>query len=107
MGQSEKGFGLFWLRTYNVYFDGDFAEGEPGDEDAVGDMLVSWVCGVKKGLGETNKMVIKTANQSSWALNSEFASLRHSPVLMSYVFPRTTKTHVVFANVSYCCQVRF
>jgi hypothetical protein len=44
----------------------------------------------------THKTVMNTANHNSCALSSELASDLHSPRLMSYVLPRTTKTQVAW-----------
>jgi len=41
-------------------------------------------------------MVMNTANQNSCTLSREFASDRHTPYLMSYELPITTKAQVVY-----------
>lgn len=84
--------------THDLDFDGDFAESDPGDEDAVkGVVSVSLLLLVRLQRGGcTNNIVMNTANHNSCALSKECESLLHSPRLISYMSPRTTNTQVAW-----------
>jgi uncharacterized membrane protein len=80
--------------TYDFDLDGYFAEGTPGNQHAA----TLSVDGVREAsIGQcAYKMVINAANQSSCALSSACASVLHRWVLVSYMSPVITKTHVAW-----------
>lgn len=78
--------------AYYFDFNGDFAHSKPRNQHAKG--LCQEYISKQENDRWTYKTVMPNANQNSCDEMSWSASVRHVLVLISYVFPRMTKTHV-------------